>query len=125
MPRPLRPLSLRYTSVVSLSGLLFTPDSCRYYLICAFKKTRKTSWYFSFVDIGKVSYSSWVSEFNLKKYLIAGVLSESDDMVPLLFILRLLDNVSVMSLMRRAANLSSGLSNSYVTSKASSSVLPS
>ena len=77
------------------------------------------------MDIGKVSYSSWVSEFNLKKYLIAGVLSESDDMVPLLFILRLLDNVSVMSLMRRAANLSSGLSNSYVTSKASSSVLPS
>ena len=32
MPRPQMPLLLRYTSAVSLFGLLFTPDSCRHYL---------------------------------------------------------------------------------------------
>ena len=32
MPRPLMPLSLRYTSVVSLSGLLSVLNSCRRYL---------------------------------------------------------------------------------------------
>ena len=32
MPRPLMPLLLRYTSVVSLSGLLFVLNSCRHYL---------------------------------------------------------------------------------------------
>ena len=32
MPRPQMPLSLRYTSVVSLFGLLFALNSCRQYL---------------------------------------------------------------------------------------------
>ena len=32
MLRPLMPLSLRYTSVVSLFGLLFALNSCRHYL---------------------------------------------------------------------------------------------
>ena len=32
MPKPLMPLSLRFTSVVSLFGLLFALNSCRHYL---------------------------------------------------------------------------------------------
>ena len=38
MPRPQMPLLLRYTSAVSLFGLLFTPDSCRHYLDSLAKK---------------------------------------------------------------------------------------